>query len=82
MPDTVRRRLLWQCRRGTRETGLLLEHFMHHCYDTLDNAERHCLAALLERSEPELLNLLTGHAAPPDSRTARLIRLIRRHGKP
>lgn len=82
MATVERRHLLWQCRRGTRETGLLLERFMHHCYDTLSSAERDRLSVLLGRTEPELLSLLTGQAAAPDARTERLLRLIRMHGQP
>lgn len=55
---------------------------MHHCYDTLGSAERRRLRVLLERTEPELLSLLTGQAAAPDAGTERLLRLIRMHGRP
>ncbi len=78
---TEHRRLLWKCRRGLRETGVLLEDFMRHRYDALTPRERRCLAVLLEYPEPELLACIVGEQAAPDATTAQLLQRIRAGSK-
>ncbi|MYA30425.1 MAG: succinate dehydrogenase assembly factor 2 [Gammaproteobacteria bacterium] len=73
-------RLRWRCRRGRRELDLLLERYLDDRYEQADAAERAGFVALLERSDPELEDLLTGRLAPESPQQARVIERIRRHG--
>lgn len=72
-------RLRWRCRRGRRELDLLLERYLSDRYEHAGAAERAGFEALLERSDPELEDLLTGRLAPESPRQARVIERIRRH---
>lgn len=72
-------RLRWRCRRGRRELDLLLERYLNDRYEQSGAAERVGFEALLERSDPELEDLLTGRLAPESPEQARVIERIRRH---
>ena len=72
-------RLRWRCRRGRRELDLLLERYLNDRYGQASAAERAAFEALLERSDPELEDLLTGRLAPESPRQARVLERIRRH---
>ena len=72
-------RLRWRCRRGRRELDLLLERYLSDRYQQADAAERAGFEALLERSDPELEDLLIGRLAPESPQQARVIERIRRH---
>ena len=72
-------RLRWRCRRGRRELDLLLERYLSDRYEQADAAERAGFEALLEHSDPELEDLLTGRLAPESPQQARVIERIRRH---
>lgn len=72
-------KLRWRCRRGRRELDLLLQRYLNDHYGQADTAERAGFAALLERSDPELEDLLTGRVAPGSVAEARVIERIRRH---
>lgn len=48
-------------------------------YEQAGAAERAGFEALLERSDPELEDLLTGRLAPESPQQARVIERIRRH---
>lgn len=72
-------RLRWRCRRGRRELDLLLERYLSDRYEQADAEERAGFETLLERSDPELEDLLTGRLAPESPQQARVIERIRRH---
>lgn len=72
-------RLRWRCRRGRRELDLLLERYLSDHYERAGAAERAGFEALLERSDPDLEDLLTGRLAPESPQQARVIERIRRH---
>ena len=72
-------RLRWRCRRGRRELDLLLERYLSDRYEQADAAERAGFETLLEHSDPELEDLLTGRLAPESPQQARVIERIRRH---
>ncbi len=72
-------RLRWRCRRGRRELDLLLQRYLSDRYEHADAGEREGFEALLERSDPELEDLLTGRLAPGSPEQARVIERIRRH---
>lgn len=69
-------KLRWRCRRGRRELDLLLERYLSGRYEQADSAERSRFEALLERSDPELEDLLTGRMAPESEGQGRVIERI------
>ena len=69
--------LKWRCRRGTKELDLLLRRFLDRHYAHAPASLQRAFEALLERQDPELYDLLTGDAPPPDPDTADVIRAIR-----
>ena len=58
------RRLLWRCRRGTKELDVLLERFVRQHYVSAAAVHRRAFEALLTLSDPELIDCLFGHVAP------------------
>lgn len=70
-------RLRWRCRRGARETDLMLERFLHAAGETLDEDTEADLERLLEQPDPDILDWLTGRTRPPDDGLATLIGRIR-----
>ena len=72
-------KLRWRCRRGKRELDLLLERYLNSRYQHADPAERAGFEALLERSDPDLEDLLNGRSPPECPDQARAIERIRGH---
>ena len=70
-------KLRWRCRRGRRELDLLLQRYLNDHYGKADAAERAGFEKLLERSDPELEDLLTGRMAPGSVAEARVVERIR-----
>ena len=70
-------RLRWRCRRGLREMDLLLQHFLDAGYPTLDDHERHIFERLLDESDPDLLDWITGRRPVPVPDYASLIAQLR-----
>ncbi len=70
-------KLRWRCRRGRRELDLLLQRYLDDRYEQADHAERLSFEKLLEWSDPELEDLLTGRMAPDGPEQVRLIERIR-----
>jgi succinate dehydrogenase flavin-adding protein (antitoxin of CptAB toxin-antitoxin module) len=55
------RKLRWRCmRRGLLELDIALTRFLDTRYADLDDAQSAAFSALVEREDPELLDLLTG----------------------
>lgn len=64
--DERLRRILWRSRRGLLELDLFLEPFLAECWQTLAQPQRERLEALLECTDPELLEWLSDRQpAPP-----------------
>jgi antitoxin CptB len=74
--DSGRSRLVWRCRRGTRELDLLLLRWLERHYERADEQQREQFAALLELPDPVLQDYLLGARQPP-SPTRELIEAIR-----
>lgn len=72
-------RLRWRCRRGKRELDLLLERYLNNHYRQADSAERAGFEALLERSDPDMEELLSGRCRTACPNEARAIERIRGH---
>jgi antitoxin CptB len=58
------RRLLWRCRRGTRELDVLLERFVRQHYVSAPAAHRRAFERLVGLPDPELADYLFGYATP------------------
>ena len=72
-------KLRWRCRRGRRELDLLLQRYLSDHYGRAGAEERACFEKLLERSDPELEDLLTGRMAPGSAAEAHVVERIRGH---
>jgi antitoxin CptB len=70
-------RIRWRCRRGLLELDLVLARFLERSYARLTPAEREVFKGLLERSDNELWDLLSGRADPRPGPETRLVRLLR-----
>ena len=70
--------LRWRARRGTRELDRLLGWWLDERHADAAATTRADFAALLEQSDPDLWDWLTGKASP-DPRFAALIDEIRSH---
>jgi antitoxin CptB len=57
-------RLRWRCRRGTREMDLLLESFLDECYGDLPEDQQLAFARLLDESDVDILDWVTGKTCP------------------
>jgi succinate dehydrogenase flavin-adding protein (antitoxin of CptAB toxin-antitoxin module) len=55
-------RIRWHCRRGMLELDLVLKAFLERHLESLDSEKLGAFVALLERTDPELLDLVMGHA--------------------
>jgi antitoxin CptB len=73
------RRILWRCRRGTKELDVLLERFARDDYENATVEQKRAFARLLELPDPELSDYLFGHATPEEPELARLTQLIATH---
>jgi antitoxin CptB len=51
-------KLRWQCRRGSRELDLLLDHYLQTCYTVADEEEKARFIAMLQLDDKELLQQL------------------------
>jgi antitoxin CptB len=65
-PDPRRKRLLFRSwHRGTREADLILGSFAEQHLAGFDEAQLDRYEALLEMSDPDLFDWITGRAPPP-----------------
>ena len=71
-------RLRWRCRRGTRELDRMLGWWLEARFAEVDAAQQLNFDALLDCSDPDLWDWLTGHA-DPDPRFTTIIDEIRTH---
>ena len=69
-------RILWRCRRGTRELDVLLERYVRHRYPYAPEPERAAFAQLLELPDPELADYLLGQALSAPAEFAEVVRRI------
>lgn len=79
----LRRRLRFRSwHRGTREADLLLGRFADACLDGFGPAELACYAALLEESDPDIFDWVTGRLDIPEAAWSDLVRALKRHSYP
>ena len=83
-----RARLLFRSwHRGTQESDLLLGSFADNCLAGLDAGQLNRFEALLDCSDPDLLEWILGGGMPPAEHDHDVLHLLRaywskRHGKP
>jgi len=70
-------RLRWRCRRGMLENDLILARFLDARGDALTEAELTALDRLLELSDAELWELLSGRREPGDAAVKPLVDTLR-----
>jgi antitoxin CptB len=77
MDAVTRGRLRWRCRRGMLENDLILTRFLDACGDAITETEVAALDRLLELSDNELWDLLSGRQEPADAAVAPLLERLR-----
>jgi len=70
-------RLRWRCRRGMLENDLILTRFLDARGDAISEPEIAGLYRLLDLSDSELWDLLSGRQEPDDAAVAPLLRALR-----
>ena len=70
-------RLSWRCRRGMLENDLVLSRFLARRGATLRGDELAALGELLDLSDNDLWEIISGHAEPSDPRLAPLVAQLR-----
>ncbi len=69
-------KLLWRCRRGTRELDILMRRFLDHHYRNAEPELRRAFEAMLDMQDPELYALLTGSRKSHDRHVNKVIEYI------
>ena len=77
MRDRERERIRWHCRRGMLELDLVLSAFLKRHFESLDAAGLKAFTSLLERTDPELLDLIMGHDEADAAGEREVLSLIR-----
>ena len=80
--DRALSKLRWRCRRGLLENDLFIERFFARHQATLTEPQARALQALMELSDPDLLDLLLARKEPDgewshDADVAEVLRLMR-----
>jgi antitoxin CptB len=70
-------RLRWRCRRGMLENDLILERFLDARGEAITDGEIVALDRLLELSDNELWDLLSGRQEPEDAAVKPLLETLR-----
>ncbi len=70
-------RLSWRCRRGMLENDLVLSRFLARRGGTLRDDELAALGDLLDLSDNDLWEIISGQAEPSDRRLAPLVAQLR-----
>ena len=74
------KRMLWRCRRGTKELDLILTRFVAECYADLKETEKEEFNLLLETQDPVLTEWLC-FDAQPTSNLQEIVETIRDFGR-
>ena len=70
-------RVRWHCRRGMLENDLILTRFLDARGDAITDQEVAALDVLLEMSDNELWDLLSGREEPADAAVAPLLERLK-----
>jgi antitoxin CptB len=71
-----RDRIRWRCRRGLLELDIILNRFLDRDLDALSPAEQDAFKALLELSDNDLWDLISGRVAVGEGPQAELVRRL------
>jgi antitoxin CptB len=77
MDSTTLNRLRWRCRRGMLENDLILTRFLDARGDAITEQEVASLDILLDMSDNELWDLLSGREEPADAAVALLLERLK-----
>ena len=77
MDATMLNRLRWRCRRGMLENDLILTRFLDARGDAITDQEVAALDVLLEMSDNELWDLLSGREEPADAAVVPLLERLK-----
>ena len=77
MSDRGRVRIRWHCRRGMLELDLVLHAFLERHFESLDAEGLEAFRSLLARTDPDLLDLVMGHAEAEAAGERELLALMR-----
>ena len=61
--------LRWRCRRGLRETDILLQRFLKDQYEHAAPKEKQHFEALLNETDLDILAWITARSSPPERYT-------------
>lgn len=76
--DPLRKRLLFRAHHcGMKENDLLLGRFADHFIESLDPAQLARFEFLMEQSDIDILNWITGKETPPDDLDTDIIKMIK-----
>ena len=70
-------RIRWHCRRGLLELDLVLSRFLERHFTNLPPNQRAAFKLLLDRSDTELWDLISGRLQPEPGDAAAVVRLLR-----
>jgi antitoxin CptB len=70
-------RIRWHCRRGLLELDLVLSQFLERHFANLPPNQREAFKLLLDRSDTELWDLVSGRLQPEPGDAAAVVRLLR-----
>ena len=77
MVSREKSRILWRCRRGTKEMDLLLQQFVVEHYDSLAPKAQTAFRRLLDQPDPDIMDWVMGKVEPPTADVKQLIDIIR-----
>jgi antitoxin CptB len=77
MDQAALNRLRWRCRRGMLENDLILTRFLDSCGDRITDAELTALESVLQLSDNDLWEMLSGRQEPADAALIPLLERLR-----
>ena len=78
MPPAEMNKLRWRCRRGLLENDVVLERFLSAHAATLEGERLAAFEALLDYSDGELWDLVSGRAECRDPALGEVVQMLRR----
>ena len=72
-------RLGWDCRRGMKETEVMLQPFREQCFDTLPRAQQEAFLDLLDCSDADLFAWFAGGERPAAAALADMVERVLAH---
>ena len=73
---SLRKRLVWRCRRGMKELDALLTAYLDTHYEQSGDPEKAAFRSLLELPDPELVGYLLQSKRPESEFESRVVDLI------